>query len=404
MAQSNETRTLNVALAAALTAFAPSAQESRPESRLEPLDLVRAIRARCLGPFQDKLAAAVVRIDLERGAGTARAALDLPRRLRLELLAGTEPATTLLWRDDKTFVSRGQAAPKPVTGDDATLAAQWRAFLRAVTLEPLATCKRATRQGPTVLALHLENGETWRLEHDAVKLAPLSLTGPDCEVGFVGFFESAVTRIPQKVVSKELGPRTLKVEDADVRFDEHVFDDLGTRVDAQKPRPGAERKVGGEARPRKPQLQSVAADLLLLVDDPGAWDARVALVLREMTTLREQGQDSAGLPLFFTKDGKARIGVPFRPDSERNVPFVQKPTQVVERRATHVVAALHVENTSLEDAIAKGQPQLDAFLTERKLTAKGPLRAIPYVRSFSSEAGTAQDYTKIGVRLEVPIE
>ena len=377
---------------------------SPPQSRLDPLTQVQAILARSQGPFQNKLAAAVVRIDRETPPETCRAALDFPRRMRLEQHGADQSTTTLLWRDDKVFVARGTGAAALVEGEDALRAGQWRALLRAVTLEPLATCKRATRQGPTVLALFLANGETWRLEHDPERSAPVTLSGPDCEVRFVTFAESAVTRMPKTIVSKEFGERTIKVEDAAVTFDEHVFDDLGTRVDATKRTVAGERKVGGEARPRKPQLQSVAADLLLLVDDPGAWEARLALVWREMTVLREQGQDSAGLPLFFTVDGKARIGIPFRPDTERNIPFVQKPGQLVERRASHVVAALHLDKTSLPGALVHGGAVLEAFLAERQLQAKGPIRAIPYVKGFSSESGSPQDYAKIDVRLEIPIQ
>ena len=378
--------------------------DSRPESRLDALGEVRAILARSLGPFEGKLAAAVVRIDRTSPREACRAAIDLPRRLRLEQRDGGPDPFTLLWRDDKSFVARGTGSATLASGADAGLATQWKSFLRAVTLEPLTTCKKATRQGPTVLALHLENGETWRLEHDPATKAPVRLSGPECDVAFLDFVESAVTRIPKTVASKELGERTIKIEDAAVLFDELVFDDLGTRVNALQKQPRAERTVGSERKPRKPQLQSVATDLVLVVADPGDWKARVATVWKEMKTLREQGQDSAGLPLFFAEDGQARIGIPFRPDAERGTPFTQRPQQIVLRRAAHQVAALHLDKSSLEDAVAKGTEVLEAFLRERGLRATGPIRAIPYVASFSSESESGQDYKKIEVRLEIPIE
>jgi hypothetical protein len=239
-------------------------------------------------------------------------------------------------------------------GEALLLAERWRGFLRAVCLEPLAACAKATRQGPTVLALQLEGGETWRLHYDPERMLPVSLIGPTCEVAFLSFTTTGTTNMPRRVRSTELGEREVRFENVDMSFDDLVFQDFGTRVGALRKK-APDRVIGREAKPKKPTLQQVRSDLLLVVDDPGTWPERIKLVVKEMEGLRKLGQASAGLPLFFTEKGSARIGIPFLPDAESgSPPFADKGGQRVVRRTTHTVVALHLVGTSIEGAIADG--------------------------------------------------
>src|SRR6185369_15661608 len=105
-----------------------------------------------------------------------------------------------------------------------------------------------------VLSLFLENGEIWHLDYDPERKLPVRLFGPSCDVAFLEFTDKTKTKMPRRVLSQELGERSVRFENVDMSFDDLVFQDWKTRADTLGQK-APDRMIGRESKPKKPALQ-----------------------------------------------------------------------------------------------------------------------------------------------------
>lgn len=292
--------------------------------------------------------------------------------------------------------------PRALTADERQALQQFGALLGAVYLAPLYGAQRVERRGPQVFAITAADGSTWRLEIDLTHQRPKSLSGPPGEVRFDAFLTTAVSQLPTRVQLGAYGEMRLEVLGTDALFEDYLFQDpTQPLVPSSAPRVLRNK---GEARPSQPVLETQAAKLVLVIDDPGDWTKRADAIVSAGSTLGDQGQIGEGLPFLFDDGGKPRIGLPFVPDdSAGSPPFVARPGQDVRPRPRHTAIVVYRDRAPFETSAAQLAAAVVEFGKRAGHRANGPLRTLPYL-AWEDGGPSAERLARMGVRVELPIE
>lgn len=299
----------------------------------------------------------------------------LPDQLRIQSTDGT----TLLLRDDTAYALRDGTAVA-LQGDDLARAKAIALLCDAAALGPLHRATGVERTSAFAFALAQPDGSKWSLHLQPGTLLVDRLRGPLGEVRVLEHLHTATTWMVRRAETAPLGACTVQFVSNDVTIDEHL---LALPVEPRKPaapepKSASGNRVGGEARPAVPQLDSQKAANMLICDDPGDWSQRATLVQQRIDALAAAGQKLAGFPAYFRSGDRARIGIGFRARAADSPWKPPEGWEVIQQDAGRILVVFP-EGDDLETRLQRGEQLLRAALAEQKLETQGPILAQPYL-------------------------
>ena len=237
------------------------------------------------------------------------------------------------------------------------------------------------------------------MEVDPKTGLPKSISGPPGTVEFLEHKDTTITFLPKAVTLGTRGRYDFNLIDSGFAFNPEVFQDPEEWRKKQKKK---QQSVTPVNEPRTPAVKPVDGRLQLLLEDPGNWKERIDLANEQATVLEEQGQTS-GLPIYFKRDGKRFMTLPFEPDPAKGSPkFERRKDQIVERLPGKKALIVFPPRGPEEQAIAFGRTMLEAVLTKQGLEAIGPLRVIPYAHPVDGVPGP-EKLANLKVQLQLPV-
>jgi hypothetical protein len=374
---------------------------------------VEQVLSRCHGSLKSAAGMATCFVELRRTADDTtpeHVKLGADDCVQITLRDKTKKLLSVTGRGWHVFPYATPAKSEPIEGAALAKFRRLQRLLRAALLEPLYRFERATRQGPTVYALHLPRGETWRLELREVRspegemlLLPYELSGPPGKVTFAEHRFHGVTNLPKKVELDEFGTRWIYLKLSGVTFAETVFADP---TETNTPKPSIVQPEGFQADPPVGEvgLKTVAAKTALLLVDPGDWDARFRLLLKTGKELVSQGQCAADLDFLFDRGGKRYLAMPFEPaaEDEGGKVFEKQDHQRVLKIPVQRVAIVYPRNGSLASCEKAARKLLDAYVATNNLEPAGPMRIIPWVE-IDKDLPTERQLNHLRIGFELPI-
>jgi hypothetical protein len=354
------------------------------------------------GALRGTFAHAVVELRPAEADPPVQALLALPDRLRLD------------WPDGHTEVlvegagwrCAGREPAVRLAGEELKALQQMRHHLRALTLAPLGEAERVERAGPGVFALVLPGGETWRLEVNEASLQIEELRGPAGAVRFTTFLSTGVTVLPRTVELPGLGTRWVSFRATDLTvLHPGLFADPTLLLRDLSDRPRATRTTAlrnPAEQPAAPELQDIDGRMFLAHPDPGSWEERRRIILRDGAALDAKGQAPGGLPTYRLAEGHTELLIPFRPDPERgHPPFVSGPDDVVRHLPAHRAAVVAPPPGPWDEALERGRAMLAKYLQDNDLVTDGDLLCIPFLEV--ERVPDAKQREHLPLRLEQPV-
>lgn len=356
--------------AAAAISAACSQQQPTPQPAVpEPEQLPAALLAECHGRLSgfERFAAKVTVADF----GTAQVLGSLPQRLRVQWPDGS---IELLDGDRGVRLEDGGAGRRPLDEAATARLAALRELLDAAGLGPIRSAVRCERVGPHSYLLHQRDGTKVDLElrADALRVDRLGA------VRVLAHLDTSVSHVVRIAEVAPLGRCTVRFDRIDFAWDESVFTETPAQakpVEGEKP--GVVR-IGAEARPTEPVVESVRAQRWLCVDDPGDWLARSQRVQELFATLSDAGQTTAGFQGLARDGERMLLVIPFRPLDGKKAFAPPAGWDVRDVPAGRALVVYPAEG-SFEQRRARGEEQLAQALRERSLQSNGLVLAQPYV-------------------------
>lgn len=351
----------------------PDAPREVDVSALGPDAVVSAVLTECHAGLRgmDQI---LLQVTLPAGT-VAQVQGRLPDRLRIQSTDGS----TVLVRDGAAYSLRDGTAVA-LQGDDLARAKAIALLCDAAALGPLHRVTGVERTGTFAFALAQPDGSKWSLHLQPGTLLVDRLRGPLGEVRVLEHLHTATTWMVRRAETAPLGVCSVQFISNDVTIDESLFalpNETRTPT-APEPRGPTGNRVGGEARPKTPQLDAQKAARWLVCDDPGDWVLRSEVLQQRTDALTAAGQKLAGFPSFFRDGERARIGIGFRAQSPDKA-WSPPPEWEVRDLGAGRVLVVFPDGDSYEARLQRGEALLRAALTEQKLEALGPIQAQPYL-------------------------
>ena len=320
---------------------------------------------------------------------------DLPDRVRVEDADGR-----FAMADDRVWALDGAEAAAAVRDHVQRLAL----LVDAVAFGPLHRAQACRRLGPAEFRVAQPDGTPWRLSLRPGTLLPASLArsdDPGDEVRFVDYVWTKSTWVVQVADLDGLGRcRVVLQDDARRSWPDQFFRPMN---EGTEPR-NLQRMTAPGAEPRSstPAISDNRALSIVVLEDPGDWPARCAAYRPVYEELERQDQHIAGFPMLWTEHGKAWLGVPFRPRPDGDA-AVLPPAWRVRDVAAGRWLYVHPDGGDFATRAAVGRAALETALGARRLTARGPMLAQPFLHLHEGEP-TAERLMAPVVRVAVPIE
>lgn len=355
--------------------------------------LVAAVLDECHAPIRGRMQRVRALVTGPDG-GERLLEAALPDRARLQ--AGTDR-----WLLADGAVRRYEGAP--ASEADADLVRRVVRLVDAAAFGPLYRATGCRRTGPAEFVLEQPNGGATRLALRPGTLLPASLGDGGDEVRFVDYVHPTGTWVVRVAELDGLGRCRVVFEDGGMDFPDDWFRPPSERAAPSEPRhriaaPG----VAIEPRSPVPVAIDVGALRLVVLPDPGDWPARVAAYRPVHDELVRQDQQIAGFPLLWRDGDGAWLAAPFRQRPGKaplRVPADWRVTEVAAGRCLVV----YPPDGDLDQRIAAGTTELGRALAARGLTARGPIRAQPWLHLEEGEPDAAR-LAAPTVRMLVAIE
>jgi hypothetical protein len=316
----------------------------------------------------------------------------LPDRVRVQRPGGE----VQLLAGGGAFALRGKAAV-PLPEAEAARLRALATLVDAAALGPLHRADRCERTGPRSFRLDAGDGGAWDLTLADGALLVESLRGPGGAVRILDHLHTSTTWIVRRASIEPLGACALRFEQRAFAWDESMFAVPGGQA-AVAPAPQISR--GAESRPASPAPVEEPAMRWLVLDDPGDWGERAALVAARCAVLRAAGQELAGFAGLLRERERARLVLPFAPrqDARFQPPEGWDVRDVPARRVLLVFPGAG----GVDERIAAGERLLREAAARLGLAIEGPVLAQPY---FHLDEGppTEQRLAAPVVRMTVPV-
>lgn len=255
----------------------------------------------------------------------------VPERIRRM----TPDGLTAIRTPEGAFVWRTGGAAQ--AADEATTAEldAWLTALDLLTLGPFRTAVSVRRSAPDTLEVEVD-GEPHAIRYRTDDDTILEVRGRGSRIQILDRHDSGAARIPTRIDGAPLGERTLRFLGTGVGFDPGAFE---APTPTEQPA-RAEIVLGGSSSPSGPRAESMPAVSWWMVEDPGAWDARLACIRAAGRRLGAAGYGNGGDPMLVEQEGAQWLVVPFRPARSDPDPVVPGAGEKVLDRTAEAVLVI----------------------------------------------------------------
>ena len=234
-------------------------------------------------------------------------------------------------------------------------------------------------------------------------LLPSSLHRSADRVDVLEYLRTPTSWVARMLAHPRLGPCRVVFEDGGVQFPDGYFDPERERTGQQQvlrqPIPGAVV----ETQSPTPIVVDGKATQLVVLPDPGDWQDRYAPYREVVEELQLQNQRIAGFPcLFIDDDRRGLMAAPFR-QRKGQAPFDPPSDFLVSDVPAGKLLVVYPPNGDVDARIEAGRRLLERALANRRLTAKGPMIAQPFVH-LDAAPPEAAELVDVAVRVWVRIE
>ncbi|MFK7740340.1 MAG: hypothetical protein AB8H80_08445 [Planctomycetota bacterium] len=357
---------------------------------------------------------------------------DRKRRPRQYRLQASLPDRARIQIDARTLLLRDRIVTDYETGNEAPAADadRIRAIVRlvdAAAFGPLYRAEACARTGAddasyrlTQPAQNVAGGsEPLTLTLRANTLLPASLTYGEDVIRFDGYLTTVASFVARRVTEPRLGTCRVVFDDGGVSFAKDMF----------LPRQGTdgERANGGsssttrmvvpgavvESASPTPIVVTQKATRWVVLPDGDSWAERHERYRPVIAELEQQNQRIAGFPILFepigiaAKAGSTRLAAPFR--QRKNGAAFATPDEwaakgwLIVEQARGKLLVVYPPEGDVAARIEAGKKMLRRALSNRRLTARGPITAQPFVHlheSIPSAAKLEQSKVRVAVRIE----
>lgn len=373
-------------------AAAPENARAVPTGSVAAEQLVAAVLEECHRPLRLRMQRVKAFVTLPGGARWLVQA-DLPHRARTR--KGRQE-----W-----LVNGGRVTS--LEGDEAASEAAGRTLDLTVLVDVAAF-------GPLHRATGCsEEGDAFRLaqpDADAVRLAlhpdtllPASMRVRGDLIVVEDYLRTPSSWVARRLRHPRLGVCEVVFEDGGIQFPDGYFDpereDTGQQPVIRQPIPGAVV----ETQSPTPIVVDGKATQLVVLPDPGDWQDRYAPYREVIDELQLQNQRIAGFPcLFVDEDRRGLMAAPFR-QRKGQPPFDPPSDFLLSDVPAGKLLVVYPPDGDVEARIEAGRRLLERALANRRLTAKGPMIAQPFVH-LDAAPPEAAELVDVAVRVWVRIE
>jgi hypothetical protein len=352
---------------------APAQARAVDVAEIAAADLPAAILAECHGPLMDRMRRVKVRLTLADGRQLLVQA-HLPDRARVR-----EGTRDWLVRDDVVRRMDGAAVDEP----EALLL---RDALQVVDAAAFGALHRSSGCEAVDDGFRLRDGDgaTATMTLFAGTLLPRAFTKARTTVAIEDYLHTRVSWVARTLRHARLGLCRVVFEDGGVQFPPDYFElPDAQRANGDTTQPNTIRTpIPGavvETQSATPIVVAGKATRLVVLPDPGDWQARHETYRPVIEELQLQQQRIAGFPCIFVDErSRGLLAAPFRrrdDGPEFDAPDGYWLSDVPQGR----LLVVYPPEGDVEQRIATGRQQLERALANRKLTAKGPILAQPFV-------------------------
>ena len=234
-------------------------------------------------------------------------------------------------------------------------------------------------------------------------LLPAAIAAAGATVTIEDYLRTPTSWVARALRHPRLGSCRVVFEDGGLLFPPDYFEGKqsprATKESVRAPIPGA----AIETQSSTPIIVAGKATQLVLLADPGAWRPRHDRYRDVIAELQRQDQRIAGFPLLFTDArGQRRVAAPFR-RRPKGAAFAAPDDYELSAIPEGKLLVVYPKEGDLDARVATGRRLLERALTNRKLQARGPIIAQPFLQLQT----TPPDATKLEdvvVRVWVRIE
>lgn len=222
-------------------------------------------------------------------------------------------------------------------------------------------------------------------------LLPAAIAAEGATVTVDDYLRTPTSWVARALRHPRLGRCRVVFEDGGLQFPPDYFEGKprtrATRDVVRAPVPGAVI----ETQSPTPIIVAGKATQLVVLTDPGAWRPRHERYRDVIAALQRQGQRIAGFPLLFTDArGQRRVAAPFR-RRPKGAAFAAPDGYELSAIPAGKLLVVYPKEGDLDARVATGRRLLERALTNRKLQARGPIIAQPFLQLQT----TPPDATKL---------
>ena len=273
----------------------------------------------------------------------------------------------------------------------------------AAAFAPLHRAAGCERTGPVSFRILQPVGEPWLLRLRDNCLLPDSLTQGDVTARVIDYLRTATTWVAKTVELDGLGACEVRFGDGGVPWRDDFFRVPGERE--SKPTTRRMHSPGSvvEARSATPQIVDQQRALrLVMIADPGKWQARADAYAPIHAELVRQQQQIAGFPMLWRDDDAHWLAVPFRQRDGKPALAAPDDWRIRDVAAGRWLVA-YPDRGDAATRMRAGNDAVAAALAAQRLTARGPITSQPFVHLHKG-APSAEKLANLVVRVAVPIE
>lgn len=373
---------------------APKGARPVDVAALDASTLPQAILDECHRPLRDRMSRVKVRLSIA-GDRELLVQAALPDRARVR-----EGKVDWLVRDGAVQRLDGGAVDEV----EARLLRSMLQVVDAAAFGPLHRSKSCARDGDT-FALQEPDG-TWSMALFAGTLLPRTFARDGVTVTIEDYLHTKVSWVARTLRHPHLGLCRAVFEDGGVQFPPGYFEPPGAGGDHASSKPQIRTPIPGavvETQSATPIVVAGKATQLVVLPDPGDWQGRHQAYQPVIEELELQNQRIAGFPCIFVDEAsRGLLAAPFRrrKDGEAfDAPDGYWLSDVPKGR----VLVVYPPDGDIPARIETGRRLLERALANRKLTAKGPILAQPFVHLHKGppdEAKLQSATVRVWVRIE----
>lgn len=378
--------------AVAPRAAAPANARAVPAGSVAAEQLVAAVLDECHRPLRLRMQRVKASVTLPSGARWLVQA-DLPHRARTR-------------KGRQEWLANGGRVTS-LEGDEAASEAAGRTLDLTVLVDVAAfgPLHRATGCSEEGDAFHLAqpDGDAVRLALHPDTLLPSSMRVRGDLIAVEDYLRTPSSWVARRLRHPRLGVCEVVFEDGGIQFPDGYFDpereDKGQQPVIRQPIPGAVV----ETQSPTPIVVDGKATQLVVLPDPGDWQDRYAPYREVIDELQLQNQRIAGFPcLFVDEDRRGLMAAPFR-QRKGQPPFDPPSDFLLSDVPAGKLLVVYPPDGDVEARIEAGRQLLERELANRRLTAKGPMIAQPFVH-LDAAPPEAAELVDVAVRVWVRIE